>query len=241
MAKSILRNGNTLIDDKFIISVGGSLIVPGDIDTSFLSQFRDFIFRNIEKNSQIKFILISGGGKTARNYQAAAKELTKVSNEDLDWIGIHSTRINAHLLKTILGNLCFKRVIKDPREKVNLGNKKILIAAGWKPGFSTDYDAVILAKTYGIKKIINLTNVDYVYDKNPKQFKDARPFKEISWRYYRKLVGGEWSPGLNAPFDPVAAKEAEKLGLTVYILNGNNMKNIQALIEGKDFIGTTLK
>lgn len=141
----------------------------------------------------------------------------------------------------MLSEVSFKRVVKDPREKVNLGRKKVLVAAGWKPGFSTDYDAVVLAKTYGIKSIINLTNIDYVYDKNPKQFRDARPLREISWKYYRKIVGDKWSPGLNAPFDPVAAKLAEKLGLTVYVVNGNNMKNLQNLLEGKDFIGTILK
>ncbi|MEM3408174.1 MAG: UMP kinase [Candidatus Micrarchaeia archaeon] len=224
---------------EFIISVGGSLIVPEKIDTKFISSFKDFVTKMTSKS--FRFIIICGGGKTARLYQSAAKELTEISEDDLDWIGIHATRLNAHLIKTILGNICYKRVLKDPREKIDFGKKKVIVAAGWKPGFSTDYDAVIFAKTYGIKNIINLTNVDYVYDKNPKQFKDARPFKEISWKYYRKLVGDKWSPGLNAPFDPVAAKEAEKLGITVYILNGNNMKNLDNLLEGKEFIGTTIK
>ncbi|MEM3455267.1 MAG: UMP kinase [Candidatus Micrarchaeia archaeon] len=225
--------------NEFIISVGGSLIVPEKIDTKFISSFKEFITKMA--SCSFRFIIICGGGKTARIYQSAAKELTEISEDDLDWIGIHATRLNAHLIKTILGNICYKRVLKDPREKVDFGKKKVIVAAGWKPGFSTDYDAVIFAKTYGIKNIINLTNVDYVYDKNPKQFKDARPFKEISWKYYRKLVGDKWSPGLNAPFDPVAAKEAEKLGLTVYILNGNNMKNLENLLEGKAFIGTIIK
>ncbi|MEM3369593.1 MAG: UMP kinase [Candidatus Micrarchaeia archaeon] len=232
---------NKISENKFVISVGGSLVVPDSVDTKFLSAFRELIIKRVSSKPSFRFILICGGGKTARIYQSAAKELTEISEDDLDWIGIHATRLNAHLIKTILGNICYKRVLKDPREKVDFGKKKVIVAAGWKPGFSTDYDAVIFAKTYGIKNIINLTNVDYVYDKNPKQFKDARPFKEISWKYYRKLVGDKWSPGLNAPFDPVAAKEAEKLGLTVYILNGNNMKNLENLLEGKAFIGTIIK
>lgn len=230
-----------LTSNKFVISVGGSLVVPDSVDLKFLSAFRELIIKRASSKQYFRFILICGGGKTARIYQAAAKELIKISENDLDWIGIHATRLNAHLIKTILGNVCYKRVLKDPREKVDFGKNKVIVAAGWKPGFSTDYDAVIFAKTYGIKNIINLTNVDYVYDKNPKQFKDARPFKEISWKYYRKLVGDKWSPGLNAPFDPVAAKEAEKSGLTVHILNGNNMKNLENLLDGKDFVGTTIK
>jgi uridylate kinase len=225
-----------------IISVGGSLVVPDKINISFISSLRELIHKYVQEG--FKFIIIVGGGKTARDYQAAARELkdsTEVSNEDLDWLGIHATRLNAHLLRTVFSDIAYKRVLKNPTERINFGKNKLIVASGWKPGFSTDYDAVMFAKTYNSKLVINLTNVDYVYDKNPKQFKDARPLKQISWKYYRQLVGDEWSPGINVPFDPVAAKEAEKLGLTVYIINGKNLNSIQNALEGKDFIGTILK
>jgi uridylate kinase len=221
----------------YVISLGGSLVVPNEINIKFLSLFKNIIEKKIKENK--KFIIIVGGGKTARNYQNAAKALTKVSNEDLDWLGIHATRINAHLLLTIFRKYANFRIIKNPKEKINF-KEKILVAAGWKPGFSTDYDAVLLAKTYGSDTIINLTNVDYVYDKDPNKFKSAKPFKEISWKYYLKLIEQKWIPGMSAPFDPIASKLAQKFKFKVVILNGKKIKNLKNYLENKKFTGTII-
>ncbi len=164
------------MEEIYVISLGGSLVVPNEINIKFLSLVKNIIEKKIKENK--KFIIIVGGGKTARNYQNAAKAITKVSNEDLDWLGIHATRINAHLLLTIFRKYAHFRIIPNPKEKINF-KEKILVASGWKPGFSTDYDAVLLSKTYGSDTIINLTNVDYVYDKDPNKFKSAKPSQEF--------------------------------------------------------------
>ncbi|NTU99420.1 UMP kinase, partial [Candidatus Falkowbacteria bacterium] len=82
-----------------IISLGGSLIVPDQIDTAFLKAFKKLLESRIKEGE--RFILISGGGRTARNYQQAAKSVAKLHDDDVDWLGIHATRINAHLLRTI--------------------------------------------------------------------------------------------------------------------------------------------
>jgi uridylate kinase len=221
----------------YVISLGGSLVVPNEINIKFLSLFKNIIEKKIKENK--KFIIIVGGGKTARSYQNAAKALTKVSNEDLDWLGIHATRINAHLLLTIFRKYAYFRIIKNPKEKISF-KEKILIAAGWKPGFSTDYDAVLLAKTYGSDTIINLTNVDYVYDKDPNKFKFAKPFKEISWKDYLKLIEQKWIPGMSAPFDPIASKLSQKFKFKVIILNGRKLKNLENYLENKNFTGTII-
>jgi uridylate kinase len=220
-----------------IISLGGSLVVPNNIDIKFIKQFKNIIEEKIKENK--KFIIIVGGGKIARNYQDAAKSLIKVSNEDLDWLGIHATRINAHLLLTIFRKYAYYRIIKNPKEKVKF-KEKILIAAGWKPGFSTDYDAVLLAKTYNSDTIINLTNIDYVYDKDPNKFKDAKPFKEISWKDYLKLIEQKWIPGMSAPFDPIASKLVQKFKFKVVIINGKKLKNLKNYLENRKFKGTII-
>ena len=114
-----------------------------------------------------------------------------------------------------------------------------MIAAGWKPGFSTDYDAVLLAKNIGAHVVINMTNVDYVHDKDPK-LGGAKPIKEVTWKGLRKIVGNEWKPGLNMPFDPIASREAEKLGLKVVVI-GKDVNNLEKVLNGKKFKGTMIR
>ena len=229
-----MKKGGEII----VLSVGGSLIVPGEIDSEWIKGFKAVIEKFISKG--YKFIIITGGGRTARNYQNAAKQVSKLDSEDLDWLGIHSTRINAHLMRTIFKDKAHSKIIKDPNEKIDF-NEKILIAAGWKPGCSTDYDAVLIAKNFKVKKLANLSNINYAYDKDPRTNKDAKIIKETSWKEFRKIVGDKWDPGLNSPFDPVASKEAEKLGMEVAILNGKNLSNFEKYLENKDFIGTIIK
>ena len=222
---------------KIVISVGGSLICPNDIDIIFLKNFYKIIIKQLKQNK--KFILITGGGKLARNYQKAAQKITKVSNKELDWLGIQATKINAQLLLTIFKIFAHKKIITNPKEKVKF-KEKILIAAGWKPGFSTDYDAVLLAKTYGSDTIINLTNIDHVYDKDPNKFKDAKPFKEISWKDYLQFIDQKWMPGMSAPFDPIASKLAQKFKFKVVIINGRKLKNLENYLANKNFKGTII-
>lgn len=219
-----------------VISLGGSLIVPEAIDIGFLKAFRSFVLQRTEKE---RLCVITGGGKTARNYAHAAEAVAQLDREDVDWLGIHATRLNAHLIRTILRDVAHPRIIKNPTEPVKF-TEDVLVAAGWKPGCSTDYDAVLLAERLGAKLLINLTNTDYVYEKDPRKFPDAKPLKRISWKDFRKMVGDTWDPGMNVPFDPVASRRASELGMRVLIINGNDLGNLAKALDGKAFTGTTI-
>jgi len=218
---------------RIVISLGGSVIIPGKIDIIFLRRFKRLIEGHLKKDM---FIIICGGGKLARTLQEKAKRIKGITHRDLDWLGIYATRINALTLKKIFN--VKESIITDPNEKIK-SKESILIAGGWKPGFSTDYDAVLLAKNMGAKEVINISNVDYIYDRDPK-LGGAKPIKEIRWKEFRKIVGNKWKPGLNMPFDPIAAKEAEKLGLSVIVI-GKDLNNFKKVLNGKRFRGTLIK
>lgn len=222
----------------YIISLGGSLIVPpSGINWRFLKKFKTIIIREVKVSN--KFYIVTGGGSTARTYIQAAKQITKVTSDDRDWLGIHATRLNAHLLRTIFREIAHPEIITNPNKSLSM-KKKIVIAGGYRPGRSTDYVAVMLAEKYGIKTIINLSNIDYVYDRNPHKYKIAKNFTNISWPDFIKIVGSKWDPGLSAPFDPVASQKARELGLTVIIMNGTNLKNLQNYLANKKFKGTII-
>jgi uridylate kinase len=223
----------------FIISLGGSLIAPpAGIDYEFLRSFRTLILSRLKKGE--KFFIVTGGGATARDYIRAADRVVKTTDDDRDWLGIHATRLNAHLLRTLFRKVAHPAIIKDPSVRMRAG-EKVIVAGGWKPGWSTDYVAAALARTYGVKTVINLSNIDYAYDKDPRKFKNANKIEHIDWRGFRKIVGSRWDPGANLPFDPVASRLAQKLGLKVVIVNGKNLSNLRNLLAGKKFRGTVIE
>jgi uridylate kinase len=221
-----------------VISLGGSIIVPGEIQVDFLKKFREFILEFLEEGE--KFVIVAGGGAIARNYQRAAGEITQLTDEDKDWLGIHATRFNAHLLRTIFKKEAYPVVLDSPHKSIKGKDCGLFIASGWRPGWSTDYDAVLLAKRFKASKIINASNVDYIYDKNPNEFKDARPIKEIAWPDYLKIAGRKWTPGMNVPFDPIASQAAKDLKMTVIFTKGTDLPNMANIIRGKNFNGTTI-
>ncbi len=220
-----------------ILSLGGSLIFPEKIDTNFLKDFKNTIEKYIKKG--YKFVIYCGGGRLARDLQKSASQIAKLDNNDLDWLGIYATRLNAQLLKTLFKNDAEGVIFENPNEKINF-KKNIIIAAGWLPGWSTDYDAVLVAKNLGIKEIVNISNVDYVYDKDPKKYKDTKKIEKISWGDYLMSIDNRWKAGMNVPFDPIAAKEAQKFNIETNII-GKDLRNFENLLEGKKFKGTIIK
>ncbi len=224
-----------------VLSVGGSIVVPDSPDTTFLKSFSDMVRGWLAEDASRKLILVVGGGAPARVYQNAYKAIVPeaASSDSADWIGIMATRLNAQLLKAVFGDLCKNDVVYDPTA-VEEFSGRILVAAGWKPGFSTDNDAVLLAKRFGAKTVVNLSNIEKVYTDDPRKNPDAKPLDTITWPDFRKMVGDEWVPGKNCPFDPIASRGAEGAGISVICAGGKNIDNIKAILDEGEFIGTRI-
>jgi uridylate kinase len=121
-----------------ILSLGGSLIVPQQVDTAFLKVFTALV---TQLSKQYRLVIFTGGGSVARTYQQAAHEINvKLNNEAQDWIGIKASLLNAELVRQLLIEHANATIITDPRVKLRW-SKPIWIGAGWKPGRSTDCDA----------------------------------------------------------------------------------------------------
>lgn len=236
-----------------VLSVGGSIVAPDVPDTQFLIDFEGLIRTWLAEDASRKIILVVGGGGPARTYQKAyrtvkgygkpeseqSESTVHFSNEQADWIGILATRLNAQLLRAVFADICNIDVVYDPTS-ANEFTGRVMIAAGWKPGFSTDNDAVLLAERFGAMTVVNLSNIAKVYTDDPRKNSDAKPIDTISWADFRKMVGDEWVPGKNVPFDPIASRRAEKAGITVICAAGRNIENIRAILNEKPFEGTKI-
>lgn len=223
-----------------VFDFGGSIVAPDKPDVAFLRRFIKFMNRWLEDDLSRRAIMVVGGGGAARAWQGAVREMApETPHESLDWVGVMATRLNAELLRTLLGSLCPDPVVTDPTADFPFSGR-VLMAAGWKPGFSTDYDAVVLAERFGADRILMLSNIAQVYDDDPKKNPAAKPLDHLTWDEYRIMTGSEWMPGANVPFDPVATARASKAGLTVVAAAGSDLENLEAILAGRKFIGTII-
>ncbi len=222
-----------------VCSVGGSLIVPnGGPNVAFLKELSAMVREYIAGGKRI--VLVIGGGKTARHYIDAANAVHGANNEDLDWLGIHATRLNGHLLRTVFRDVAHPVVVKNPLRVPKKWQGNVLIAAGWKPGWSTDYVASRIASALHSKHVVNVSNVDAVYGEDPRKNPKAKRFESLHWKTYRAMVGDTWDPGLSAPFDPIASKFCHRHKIDVAIVHGEPIDQMKHAILGEEFIGTII-
>lgn len=229
-----------------VISLGGSIVAPDQVDVLFLKEFFSLIETYLDEKKDRKLIFVIGGGGPARAYQKAYREIisqrkAKPDADLQDWIGIAATRLNGELIRALFGNRCKEPLVIDPSATKDFSGQ-VLIAAGWKPGFSTDFDAVILGEKFGAKTVINLSNISKVYSDDPKLNPDAVPIDKIGWNEFQKLVGTEWVPGKNVPFDPIATAKAAELAMQVIVAGGRDIPNLKLILEEKldSFTGTII-
>ncbi len=241
-----------------IVKIGGSIVNPdGNYDHKFIARLMDIV-----KESKERFIFVVGGGKMCRKVQTAAKpflEEALATNERIsyanDLLGIAVTKINASYVldkfKEQLSSEVYPEIIIDPTKKIK-SSARIYFTGGWKPGCSTDKDMMIMAEVYGAKKIIKVTDVEYIKQINPLKFSklselekkkvlsEAKDLKEMSWKQLVDLIGTDWKPGLNTPFDPQAAELGYKLRKQVSLLLGRK-EELERMLTGKKFKGTVVK
>lgn len=225
---------------KLVFKIGGSILCPeGKHDSRIIGKYSEF-FISLKKRGHELFVVV-GGGKLCKNYISAAERFSK-DNKLLDQIGIETTRLNAMIFLSSLGDHSFRGVIKDLDElKGAMKSKKILVTGGMKPGQTTDAVAVSIARNVDADMLIIGTDVDGIYDKDPDRHPDSKMFERITPDALADIIRDEtFRPGHSAVIDPVAAGLMKKLGIKVLVLDGKDIKNMREAVEGREFAGTTI-
>ena len=235
------------MNNLYILKLGGSLVVPtwNKFDEGYLGRLKHTLELYIEKGMQ--FVIIVGGGKICRWYQDEGRRLMITDNEDLNWIGAYVTRVNAEVVNSFFKPLSHERSYYDFDQPIKL-TKPILVVGAWKPGKSTNMDAVLMAEKFSSRTIINLSDIDHVYDKDPKKYPEAKPLDYLTWSEYERIVGHRITAGQrvhqagdNLPFDVIATQKAKEDGLKVIFAHGQDLPNFQKVLEGEVFSGTTIE
>lgn len=222
-----------------VLSLGGSLIIPENINLDFLTKFREIIKKNTKN---YKFVIVCGGGSVARKY-ISALEQDKKSTYLQSLIGISTTRLNARFMNYFFNIDPKKGIAHDMKHIENLLKRNDIIFCGglrYMPNQTSDATAVRLAN-YFQTDFINLTNVKGLYDKNPLENKNAKFIANASIEEFNKIVMKvKNKPGMHAPVDHVAMKIIKEHKIKTYIL-GQDARQLDNLLNNKSFIGTTIE
>jgi uridylate kinase len=216
---------------KVVLSVGGSIVIPDEIDVAFVKGFAKLLKKYKKK---IKFSIVVGGGKTSRRYALTGKQLG-LGDRDAHELGIAATHINAMFLAKIVGG---KFSDKAPAKIGKMGS--LMVSGGYKPGCSTDTDAAEIAESMKADVLVNITDVKGVYTKNPKKYKDAKFLAKLNWKKFFEIVGTKFVPSGHYVFDPIAAKICRNKKIKVVVLS-NNLRNFENFLKGKKFIGSIIE
>ena len=207
----------------------------GKPDLGFLRSLAKLI-----KNSKNSFGILVGGGNLARTYAQAARELG-AGEYEADNVAIVETRQNAALVIAALreqGIDVHRSVLTDFEEAKHLDNKAVVMG-GTIPGITTDTDAVLLAEATGAGRLINISNVDAVYESDPRKNPGAKKFAKMSYDQLIALAAesDKRKAGTNFVFDMLACKLIARSGIETHFVSKKDMQNA---IEGKKHSGTVV-
>jgi uridylate kinase len=222
---------------KVVFSLGGSILAPGGIDMEYVERAAQML-RTISTKHHLAVVV--GGGKPARQKIAQARE-RGASWAECDHIGIMATRENARALITALGREANRTVPETIYEAASIFGKRIIVMGGTEPGHSTDAVAALLADWVKADVFINASNVDAVYDRNPKKFPDAKPLESVRVDDLTAMLSGEgFNAGEYPLLDLTSLKVIKRAGIKTIVLDGRAIDNMAAAAEGRPFKGTTV-
>jgi uridylate kinase len=222
----------------FVVSIGGSILMNGKPNHETIDRVSNCLNELIRQG--FKLVIAVGGGKIARDYVNAARQLG-ADNFELDELGIAITRANASLLLTAIEN-AFPTVLTDVKRcKEALAQGKTPIYGGLLPGFTTDTVAALLAE-YLKATFVNLSNVDGIFTADPAAFPSARLYHELSYdKLLQIMISNNMRPSQNLVIDLPAVMVLKRSNITAFFLNGHDLQNFKNAVQGLEFRGTIVR
>jgi uridylate kinase len=236
----------------FVLKVGGSLLSKSDnqlFDFSYAYRLKNFL--KAESQKGYRFVINVGGGFLTRKYLELLKAGGEADIEDLHCVGVAITNLHAEIVHGLFDKLAYKHVIRylEYEQLLNhtisvpdFAGYAVVIASASQPGASNDLNAAQLTSVFGCKRAISMKNVAGVFTSDPKTNPNATLLPKLTWQEYLDVIGNPVThvPGANYPIDPLAAKFSTDHGLGYIVVHGENLENLQAVLEERKFVGTEI-
>lgn len=220
--------------DKVVVSVGGSVLIPGSNDSDYISRLTGVLGSLCQ---DVVLAVVVGGGRTARYYAETGRALGGTDYQ-LDILGIGATRLNAQLLALALGDMP-DRVPEDPEETASRAAPgRVVVMGGTEPGHTTDAVAMMVARSMGADRVVNATAVDAVYTADPRKDPGAERIPRMTIGRLGEIVYKEHSASASSVFDPLGVEIARESRIDISMVDGRNLEELRKAILGQEFSGT---
>ncbi len=226
------------ITKKVVLSLGGSIIKRDEDDIRYLNDIRTLLMR---LKGDLTFIIVTGGGRTARDYIHLGRDLG-ADETTLDRMGIAATRLNSWLIISLLGEGCYPVPFHSIEEALNgAAGFRFVVGGGTHPGHTTDAVSAMIAERWKADLFINLTAVNGAYTSDPNVYKNAKKIDEMSSSELISLVSStEKKAGSHSVMDPTAAEVIHRARIRTAILDGRDLGSLADCIEERSFDGTRI-
>jgi uridylate kinase len=225
--------------ETVVVSIGGSVLLPRIVETKYINKLAKMLG---EASSEANIFAVVGAGWIARFYRDLGLELG-CGQVTLDENGIAVTRLNASLLIAALGAKANPKPALTVDEAILMaGSHDIVVMGGEKPGQTTDSVAAQIAARVGAARVVNATDVDGVYDSDPRKNPKAKRIGAMTFAQFAEMCGGaRHTPGMHVPFDPSGARLVSRKKIVTIILDGKDLASFKGAIHGSKYRGTTVE
>jgi uridylate kinase len=223
---------------RVVIRVGGS-VVGSPLNAELIGNYVDLLKQLKQQGHEVAAVV--GGGSLARNFINVAAELGMEENSK-DWAAIHVSRLFAQLFTLRLGKLgCSEVPLSLEEAKTGLEQGRIVVMGGLRPGMTTDNVAALVAERVKADLLVKGSNVDGIYDKDPKKFADAKKLDRISFEQLGTLFESDkHRAGINQVIDPEAVRLIQRLRLRTVVVDGYHAENVLRAVNGEP-VGTVIE
>jgi uridylate kinase len=222
-----------------VLSIGGSVLVTGTEDAAYLARLADLL-RKV--GAERALVVTTGGGRSARDYIRIGRDLG-LTEYELDELGIDVTRLHARLLAARVGPPTPTDPPTTVREVVKeLRHASPVILGGTEPGHTTDGVAALVAVRIRAERVVNATDVDGVYDRDPRTSPGARRIEQMNWSEFRAMVhaGSSGEAGQNFLFDRLGADVLARARIPLLIVPGRDLANLEKALLGRPCRGSRI-
>ncbi len=228
-----------------VVALGGSLLHPDEDERPiWLQEICSIVANHVQSGDHIGLVI--GGGAPARDAISLAKPL--IGDVDaLDEVGIAATRLNATVVAQAMmaaGLDVYPDIPKETAIAANaLSQHQIVVMGGTSPGHTTDNVAIRLSIEVDADICIIATNIDKVYDKDPRQFEDACSIDSMTLSELQQIVGPpvHGKAGGSGVIDPIGVQAALDHSLPLAVLDGRETNRLASALSGIPFEGTSIR